>query len=633
MDILDVALFDDNPCGDKEETTSSSAIPITTTPTGIRWLFTAKDGRVMKKSSYNTNLGALKQAFLDRVLHRRGSSAAERRDSRIAATHGPAGGGIFATALLDSGESVPLDEDAWAVYVVKEGRRHAGAVAVTALAPATSDPVIEPSSRGRSTPQRFTCEYKAVKPDSSSTARGKGGKSTTYVLVSPGLLHGTNANGQQGEDRGTAGGVEEGAATATAVMTTLPDERLVSNVKATNREIEARLGRIVQWVQEVRKVHVLSMAATFTVTPSSKSTAGKPGVWLEQTLHVSMVPTDKKASALTAAAAKVLSLAPIVEPHRIPPTRTQPQPGSKEEHLVKDETAQQRFQQGSSPGAVQTRQHTECGSPTSSSAEDVAVAKPTDDMVPAGMMAPAAFGIGSTAPTSPSPSLPTTATLSDTAYQRGTETQLKSTAQLLSAAADAVLSAGQTSAILTESVLPTVRHKCGGDFCCYRYGGRGGPGSPEHSTRNKENTGGSRCSSNSNSTFDSREGTAAAAAGRAEVDWTDIGMSNGENGAALLEFQNKQKGLPSRENHVPEREEEETLLSLTMKSVGLARAEAKRGQNTYWGEELRGCWREGSRRVASGLRESSPALMYREVRCAWVSDYGIARPGESSTDH
>lgn len=635
IDILDVALFDENSAGDKEDEASSSAASTTTTPAGtsMRWLFTAKDGRVMKKSSHNTNLGALKQAFLDRVLVRRESSAAERRSSRIAGTNIPAGGGVFATALLGSGESVPLDEDTWTAVVVKNGGRNDGAVAVAALAPATDDAVLETSRRGGSTPQRFTCEY-TVKPGSSSTTVGKGGKSTTYVLVSPGLLR--DANGQQ-EKRGVAGDGAEGAAAATAMTTTLPGERLVSRVKATNREVEARLGRIVQWVQEVRNVHVLCMAAIFTMVPFSGSTTGKPGVWLEQVLHVRMIPKDEPASS---------SLAPITESRRIasPSIQTPPDsnPGSERDHLAKDEkatlvpedgTARQFSQQGSdlyhqptSPsGAVHAHQHT-----------DVDVVKSTEkNMVTADLTIPASFDTDSTAPTPPPPPLPTTMTSSELAYRPGKETQPKSTRQLLSAAANAVISAGRTSATATESILPAACDKCSGDFCSYRHGGRGGSPSPEHSAPKRVHVQRSRCSSNS-SEFDDREGTTAEAAttatsadGEAQVDWTDVGMSDGKNGAALLEFKNKQQGLPSADNHEPGREEEETLFSLTFKSVGLARSEAKRGQDSYWGEELRRCWREGSRGVASGLQELSPTLPYREVRWVWLSGSGIVRRGQA----
>ncbi|CAM9378085.1 unnamed protein product, partial [Ascophyllum nodosum] len=56
VDILDVALFDGG--GNPE------AIP-----TLSRWIFTAKDGRVMKKTTSNTSVGALKQALLGRALH------------------------------------------------------------------------------------------------------------------------------------------------------------------------------------------------------------------------------------------------------------------------------------------------------------------------------------------------------------------------------------------------------------------------------------------------------------------------------------------------------------------------------------------------------------------------------------
>lgn len=660
MDILDVVLFDELSAGEQESATSSSLA--STSFAGMRWLFTAKNGRVMKKSTHNTNLGALKQALLARAILRRASSAGENRRHSSSAT----GGGAFATALLGSGESVPLDEDAWTALVVLEGGREGGAVAVTALAPAGGDRDMEAPRRGGPTLQRFACEYR-VKLDNRSTALARAdpvaatdfavtakpieASMATYVLVTRGLLRDENGREKEPQNdqakqtpRGEAG---EMATSATAALV---DERLLSRAKTTNLEIEAKLRAVVQWVQEARSVYVLSMAATFTVVPSSGKSAGKPGVWLEQALHVRMVPKNGSAPAPAPAPA-----APIAEPPGITPIdRQDPVPVCSGAKLSGHEG-----------------NGTLCQPSTANSAEDI---------VPTAVPSASDVGGAVTPPQSPPlPSLPMTRASAFVDKLSGTKVQLESTTEMLSAAADAVLSAGknfqastaQTRPLQaadgvivdaaqlqqgsvgdargnrqrplaantyrqrgrhstadarsdamaacplpfasTAGVLPRARVKCSGDFCAYCRSGGEEPespaGSPPKGSPPKEAPLGENISRvGASSEAGNRKGKAAAG-----VDWTDISMSGDKSGAALLEVGKKRRDLPSPVDSEPGKGKE-MLFSLTFKSIGLARVEAKQGRDAYWGEDLRRCWREGSCRAVGSLEELSPALIYQQVR-------------------
>lgn len=668
----------------------------------MRWLFTAKNGRVMKKSSLNATLGALKQALLDRVLHGKGSPAAEGRGSDggnvASARH------IFANALLSSGQCVPLDEDAWTALVVREAGRGDGVVAVIALAPAGGDPAIEASRRGGSAPQRFTCEYR-VKPDGTSAASSKVAKATklplqtsmtTYVLVSQGLLRDSDARPNEpphdhDKENNDASGAAAGVATAAkATATATLDERLVSRVKATNREVEAKLRAVVQWVQDTRSVHVLNMTATFAVVPSSGNSVGTPGVWLERALHVRMLPMDRPALANAAAAP-----APIAEPREIAPVvprrggsqeppltspsgkggpQNQTPEGAGVQQPAQNGPAQQPSQHGS--GNLQEPLFQERGRSLQSEAPKRAV----ENLVTRESMEEVSKPLP-TAPVSPPKSRP------------GTTSPFQSTAEMLSSAANAILSAGQASGASRErlqplevssgtntaidvlrqprgggevrvgghrpltamdapghqraggysaehgsdaasvspppfsvvNALPAGREKCGGDFCAYVSGGRAGevgsPGSPERSPgqsgrleeRSQESRGGEGEADKKSG--GSEVGTTERAETAAGIDWTDIGVSDDKNGAALLKLGNKRKGSSSPGDRRTGGEHDyDFTFSLTFKSVALARAEARRGRNAYWGEDLRECWREGRRHAAGSSEELSPALVYREVR-------------------
>lgn len=288
MSILDVALFKKQ--GDK-------TLP-STSPTVARWLFTAKNGRVMKKTGNKANLGALKQALLGKVL--RGASE-DDEDSE---------GLVFAMALLSSGQIVPLNEDAWGALMVNAGRQD-DVTAIIALVPG------DPEGVCCGARQRFTCKYKAAY-DSTRNVEVDGISSVpikpsmkTYVLVSPCLLretHGNNEPRDQGKERLRRGKSDL-------------DGRLVSRVKAVNQEVEANLCRIVQWVQEVRTVRVQSMTAIFTVLLSVG--IGTPRVWLERVLDVQVVPKGGTTAA-----------APTAGPECLTPIQVDPEHHSRENDMA-----------------------------------------------------------------------------------------------------------------------------------------------------------------------------------------------------------------------------------------------------------------------------------------------------------
>lgn len=249
VDILDAAIFDEP---------GPSAIPAIR-----RWLFTAKDGRVRKKAASNTSIGAVKQAFLGRTLN--GGSKRDARASRDT-------GRVFATALMSSGESVRLDEDTWAALVIG-GRGQDRIAAVTAL---TSGDWEKEHRGGR---QQFSCEYK-INNDMATAQRlwsfsalPMQGSMVTHVLVSSGLLRDDVTSDDKGNRR------QE-----------ILNGRMMSRIKATSDEVEAKLRCIVRRVQDVRKVHVLSMTALFTVLPPLE--AGRPRVWLERAEHVRVLRND-----------------------------------------------------------------------------------------------------------------------------------------------------------------------------------------------------------------------------------------------------------------------------------------------------------------------------------------------------
>lgn len=597
MDILDVALFD--------EPEGVAAAETATTRTIARWLFTAKDGRIMKKSANNASVGALKQALLGRVL--RGAMDGDRGSA----------GRIFATALLTSGESVPLDEDAWASLIVGGGSGRDRVAAVTALFPG------DPLESRRGSRQRIACEYR-TKGDStvvpartgSSFAVPMHASTTTWIVVSPGLLReAEEAPKPQDQDQNLEKNALAGGGASSS-------GRLVSRVKSTNREVEAKLRGIVHWIQEVRRVHVLSMTAMFTVLPALG--AGAPGVWLEQALDVRVVPQEAKVVA-----------APIAGHHKIPPmephfqdyagggqhstaklgpsgggTDTERAGSSVNESQQSSETGvkTQKESERSEMARVETEMATQMkwsasvasctpfsgkSSPTlvatsSAGSPTLENSIPTADLISTAVTASASVAATAAAAAAPNALflVEDERTKSEqpqggggSVPHRGTSADLEFP---LTATADVRRQRGRSLVGATVSLHGHhARKKCAGDFCAFE-----APSELPAQAQKREKSGG-----------DGKAG-----GGGVELDWTSI--SAPKDGSALLEF--SRPGSPAGLAN------QGGSFSLTFKSIGLARMEAERGQDGHWGEPLRKCWHDGvGRRTA--LEGLGPAEMYQEV--------------------
>lgn len=558
VNILDIALFDGPGDGVSSGTGGS--------PTIARWLFTAKDGRIMKKAAHNASIGALKQSLLGRVL----CGALENSDSGDSrASSKAAARKVFATALLSSGESVELDEGAWATWIVGGRSRQDGVSAVMALVPGNS---VDHRHGSR---HQVTCEFR-VKTHGTTVGKGCVGDAcstptlvtmTTYVLVSSGLLREEGDKPDEGQDKKHGGG-----------------GRLVSRVKATNDEVEAKLRRIVQWVQEARGVKVLGMTAMFTVLPSLAS--GAPGVWLERVLNVRMTPKEVGTA--------------VVAPFADTPTvalaqRTIKAPGNQEPPTQLDP----QYSGQSTPAAGGSFQPSEAVLARQQS-EDSASSRPT-------AVEGISLGAGNTVHASAERSTSAFARTSSPIHG-GESATSQSIASILSAATNAVLSVGEQpfpqsggddtvlssengKSTSTSSSTATVaslnrrgrsvvgpefsqsvaRRRCAGDFCSY-HGASSGLPAP---TQGKDGGG------------DIGVGTV--------LNWTDVGMSD-EDGGALLDVADK-SGVQ---------------FSLSLKSVALARAEAKKEHDLYWGEGLRECYKEGGCR-AGRLEELNLVQVYEEA--------------------
>ena len=560
VDILDVALFDGG--GNPE------AIP-----TLSRWIFTAKDGRVMKKTTSNTSVGALKQALLGRALH---GEPEGRSDLTITEN---ARATIFATALSSSGESVPLDEGSWTSLVVG-GRWEKGSVAaVIALEPSTSGPM----KLRQGSLQRVICEHRVKKDCTTTEEMGRGlanplhSSMTTYVPVSSELLGQTGGQDQPPERR-----------KCSVTARTNAEGRLVSKGKATNDAVETKMHYIVQWVQEVRRVCVLSMTAAFVVLPSG----GKdlPGVWLERALDISVVP-KYTASKITA---------PIAGSNLTP--RFQDFQEARGRHVRGSRFSSGAGQSGE-PGSNVSRTE---GAISPQGLEDVAnvVFQTESALVGASETAEGTRTL--------SESSICRSTLNDSAENSSTSSEMQSMKAMLSTAGDAlppiyeivvsqahesprdvdvssfsiatVSCCGQPGRSTTNSDVACVTYKrlsCAGDFCAFRR--------PLQSPLPANVAEG-----------DYKAGVVA------QLDWTDVGVSN-ESGTLLEISEQTTPRVSDRKNN--------GMFSITFKSVGLARMEAKERHDFHWDESLREYWRENGGK-AVGLRVPGTASAYGEVSSA-----------------
>lgn len=559
VDILDAAILDD-----ERNTDAATALS--------RWIFTARDGRVVKKSSINTSVGALKQALLGRVLR---GTPNDGRDSRAA---GNTQGQFFANALLRSGKSMQLDEEAWASLIVGGGLQGGGIAAVTAMVPNNDSTGFRRGSR-----QRVICEYRVAvghshaKNADYSSAKPLHASMQTYVVVSSSLLRQTDGQNQLCEQN------EDSVADKACV-----DGRLLSKSRPVNREVGAKMDRIVHWVQEVRRVYVLTMTAAFIMLPSAGNSS--PRAWLERALNIRIVP--KKSPSETRA--------PIAGTSLTPPKRSCQGPGDRKPResqcaISIGQPEKSEDATSNSLGVTSSRQWCDPAYDNTSKTKSASASAPD---------------VAGT-PHAPSDSDNRKSKPDKLGSSSATSREIQSTIEILSAATDTTPSTPETteesqlqrsdyivqphrdrvekrSPVASSShchrpersaACPDAAHgSCVGDFCACRDQSK--PSRPEFTKRERSETG-----------------------EVVEMDWDDRNASSG-NGT-LLEISKRLTPRNEETRNV-------AVYSLSFKSLGLARVEANEGRDLYWDESLRQYWKEG-RRGACGLQGVGPAPADGEV--------------------
>lgn len=553
MDILDAATFDVERKADAATTLS-------------RWIFTAKDGRVVKKSSINTSVGALKQALLGRVLR---SIPNDGRDSRVA---GNTPGQVFANALLKSGKSMQLDEEAWASLIVRGGLQGGGIAAVTAMVPNNDSTGLRRRSR-----QRVICEYRVAVGHSNasnvdhSSAKPLHASMQTYVVVSSNLLR------QTGDQNQVCSRSKDSVADKAYV-----DGRLLSKSKPINHEVGEKMNRIVHWLQEVRRVYVLAMTATFIVLPSAGNSSSI--AWLERALDIRIIP--KKSSSELRAPIAGTSLTPSKHSCQGPGDR---RPWESQCAINIGKPDRSEGATSDSFGEHSSRQWCDLPSDNISKTKSALASAPD---------------VAGT-PHAPSDSDICRSKTNKLGSSSATSSEVKSTTNILSAAADTTPTTpetteesrlqGSSNTLQPHQDRPSLmalsphchhpehsvacpdsaRGNCVGDFCAYR--GQSKPSRPKFTRKGHSETD-----------------------DVIEVDWADINAYNG-NGK-LLEI--SKRSTPRKEDAT-----NGGMYSLSFKSIGLACGEANDERYFYWDESLRKYWEEGRR----GLRGVGPASADEEV--------------------
>lgn len=554
IDILDVALFEPR----KDQVSGA-------TPTIARWLFTAKDGRVRKKGSGTASLAALKQVLLGKVLR---AASGGRRDSREA--NGTTIGRPFATALFSSGESAIIDEAAWTTLVLGQDGGDSIA-AMTALDRGECDELKRVSH------QRLACEYKLKINLSSPTgvkdavAMPPQAVTTTYVVVSPSLLReGEQQDGGQTRGRRVSG-----------ICGDVVDRFLVSRVKASNQEVETKLRRIVQWVQEVRQVRVVSMTATFTMLPTSG--AATPGAWLERVLNVCMVQNESETGLIFTGDQQAQPIENDAHrpsehgnPSTTPPPHTQGQlktspgiPSCQPAPTIlscRYDELRDRSDQRAVVEVVQSARGTTLDGRSGGPAPAPISAVSASNVKSVGQILSAATKLALSAG-----ELAT----SDPGQDFSTPSD-KSISGSLAETAASWRRRGR-STLGTEVSRGIAYDKCTGDFCAFQ-----------------------GCSVGSLPTRDVNKGEVVA--NSSDLDWTDVGVSR--EGASLVEVARQRSSLDLVEADIH--------FSITYKSIVAARIESSQGHDSYWGESLRKFWKKRGPKAAD-LKALNPAVVYREV--------------------
>lgn len=577
----------------------------------------------MKKSSSNASLAALKQALLGKTIRRAAFSDREIcRDSKrgisgAATVHRP-----LATALLSTGKCVLVDEYSWR-SVLLDGVVHeeggGEVIAITALDPGDSLEI------RRGPRQRLMGEYR-VKSDYTLSSSAGGEEAfgapahaitKTYMLVASDLLRG--ADGVVGGQKTHA---QSGGLRTTMELATkrTPNSLLVSKAAATNKEVETKLRRIVQWVQEVRRVRILDMTALFIALPSSGT--GAPGVWLERVTSARVVRSEIPLPAPSAEMGTTTSPRTVHDPRNSPttrvvdPTDVSPrnpqglrgmwiQPIETQQKSISSLDENVRIGVGGGEGQGSSSKIDHIDDMTTSSCND----KIAD------------CGTNKDDASTPVPSCTHRA-----------PPHRASVSEMLADAARSALSSGTTGEGATTDVVCTVRttgghtndaggsptsiaatpfqptsatspaeavrasyreRRCAGDFCTCNVGllAPMKQQSPKQAAENSEDEGaldGDGCSG---------------------VDWTGIGLAC--EGDALLKIgKRKTQSLPTNlgVSH------NDLRLSIAKKSICLARMDASEGDDAHWGKDLRTFWKSRDTKATGGLEELNPSLFHEEVR-------------------
>lgn len=260
MDILDVAILEQG---------SEEACPA---PSIARWLFTSKDGKVLKKGSKTANFAALKQAFRARVLR-----GAPHRNTPFEGSSGDnSTGQPFATALLRDGTCTHVNEDTWQILFPDTGH-DLRVAAIISLEPGN------PSESGRARGQRLACQYRLRLDDSPTPAKDGTTSRVSQDIVSTFMVVSSRLARNRKRYNGKA---ETHVAKDGGLGRTCGEKLVASRVNSANHEAEHKLRRIVRCVERAKRVRVLRMTAMFVTVPSERH--GVPGVWLERVVGLSV---------------------------------------------------------------------------------------------------------------------------------------------------------------------------------------------------------------------------------------------------------------------------------------------------------------------------------------------------------
>lgn len=530
----------------------------------------------------------------------------------------------LATALLSTGTSVLIDEHSWGSFIfhgVVHGGEGGDVIAITALDPCDSLEI------RRGPRQRLMGEYRVKSDDTLSSSTG--GEEAfgapayaitrTYMLVASDLLRG--GRGVVGEQKVDA--QPDGLQTTMGVATKrAPNSMLVSKAKATNKEVETKLRRIVQWVQEVRRVRILDMTALFIALPSSGT--GAPGVWLERVTSArvvrgeSLLPAPSAEMGTTESPRTVRDLRDFPTRRVVGPTDVSPQnpQRSRETRIQSNETQKKT--------TVPVDENVRIGEDGDGEGQGNSAKKHhIHDVATSACNDKIADGVTNKDNASaPVPSC-----------RHRAPPQQTSVSEMLADAALSALSAGTPGERVTTDMVGTVRTPGGytkdvGESLAsiaaaqYQQTSATSPAEAVRASYRERRCAGDFCScdvgllaplkqqSPKQAAGDRGDGGAVDRDECSQVDWTGIDLDC--EGDALLKIGKRHAQCAPTNLGVSHND---LRLSIAKRSICLARIDASKGRDAHWGDDLRTFWKNS--RVAKaigGLEGLNPSLLYEEVR-------------------